>query len=123
MMTGIVDDADRALLPIRVSNPSTGATATIEGWIDTAFTGALLLTSEQQVAGLALPLITAQPGAMADGSRVFYDMCRCQVEWFGIRCPVDTVVSASHVPVIGLRLLKKCLLTINYRARRVSVAQ
>ncbi len=47
-MNGHVDSAGRALVRIRLTSAATATTIEIEAWIDTGFTGELVLPQDQQ---------------------------------------------------------------------------
>ena len=53
-MNGHVDSADRALVRIRLTSAATASTMEIEAWIDTGFTGELVLPQDH-IAALGLP--------------------------------------------------------------------
>ena len=42
-MTGKVDDYGRAMLPVGLSAAADGAVSPVEAWVDTGFTGQLML--------------------------------------------------------------------------------
>jgi predicted aspartyl protease len=71
-MTGIVDDHGRALVHLVVRHPDTAASAEWDAWIDTGFTGELLLTPDQ-ADSLKLPHYPGIPGALADGSHIEFE--------------------------------------------------
>lgn len=120
-MNGFVDEYGRALVPITVYHPTTGAAVTWDGWIDTGFTGALLLT-EAQVVALGLPRSMAVPGALADGSQVQFETCHCRVDWFGTTRPVLAILGSGRFALIGIGLLEDVIVTIDYPGRRVTLS-
>jgi clan AA aspartic protease len=119
-MTGLVDDYGRAIVRITVRHPEASASAECDAWIDTAFTGELLLTPDQADA-LNLPRITAVPSVLSDGSRVLFEARRCIIEWFGVSRPVGAILGSGRLALIGIGLLEDLLVTINYPARTVSL--
>ena len=82
MIHGRVDDYGRALVPITVADPTTGATASLEAWVDSGFTGKLLLTAGQN-ASLGMVCTNSIIVGLADGSRKRFDTFPCQFDWFG----------------------------------------
>jgi predicted aspartyl protease len=42
-MTGRVDDAGRALIRIQIKNPTNATVTELDAWVDTGFTGELVL--------------------------------------------------------------------------------
>ena len=68
-MTGSVDSSGRALVRIRLKNPSDATVKELDAWIDTGFTGELVLP-QQCVVSLGLPLGPAVLARLADGSDI-----------------------------------------------------
>lgn len=63
-MTGVVDQAGRALLRIRLRRPVAGTESELNAWIDTGFTGELVLPQPGElVAGSRPGCSPAPPGA------------------------------------------------------------
>src|SRR5262249_18057934 len=92
-----------------------------DAWIDTGFTGELLLRPEQADA-LGLPRFTAAlPGTLADGSRIQFEARRCLIEWFGVSRPIGAIIGTGQFALIGVRLLEELIVAINYPARTVSL--
>ena len=75
-MTGSVDDAGRALVRIRLKNPANAMEAELDAWIDTGFTGELVLP-RHTVASLGLPLGPTVKARLADGSEIQLDTHTC----------------------------------------------
>jgi clan AA aspartic protease len=121
MLTGRVDDYGRALLPLVLRHPVTQATITVEAWIDTAFTGSLLLTADH-IGALSLPRSSVLPGTVADGSSVLFETHSCQLDWFGRQLSVQAIRASGRFALIGVGLLENCTLTIEYPDRRVSLS-
>jgi clan AA aspartic protease len=119
-MTGTVDDFGRALLPILIRHPSTAATIHLEAWVDTGFTGALLLPAAQ-IASVGLPRFAAIPGGLADGSQFMFTTYTCLVQWFGALRQVEALAGSNRFPLIGVQLLEDFLLTIDYPKRVVTL--
>jgi clan AA aspartic protease len=119
-MTGIVDDYGRALVRITIRHPESSASAEWDAWIDTGFTGELLLTPEQADA-LGLPRSSAVPGTLADGSQIQFEARRCFVEWFGVSRTILPIIGTGRFALIGVGLLEDLNVAINYPARTVSL--
>ena len=120
MLTGRVDDYGRGLVPITVINPLTAAALTLEAWIDTGFTGGLLLTAAQ-IAALGLTPSSTVSGSMADGMHIVFETFSCLVEWFGIRRPVEAISGSCQFALIGIRLLEDCNLVLDYPAPKLTL--
>lgn len=119
-MTGSVDNSGRALLRIRVRHPVSAVEAELDGWIDTGFTGELVLPREQ-VVRLGLPLGPAVRAGLADGSEVELDTYTCILEWFGEWRRIEVVANQGQFPLIGVGLLLDRELRIDYRGKMVTL--
>jgi predicted aspartyl protease len=119
-MTGKVDDAGRALLSIRLRHPSTGVETDAVGWIDTGFTGDLVLP-QSQIAALGLSAGLAVGAILADGSHIIVDTYACLIEWFGAWKETEVLTNTGQFPLIGIGLLRQRELQIDYRVKVVSV--
>ena len=65
-MNGHVDSAGRALVRLRLTSAATATTMEIEAWIDTGFTGDLVLPQDQ-IAVLGLPHSAVVMAELGDG--------------------------------------------------------
>jgi clan AA aspartic protease len=119
-MTGSVDGAGRALVRIRIKNPRDATEAEVDAWIDTAFTGELVLP-QQIVASFALPLGPSVMARLADGSDIHLDTHTCLLEWFDEWKRIEVVANQGHYPLLGVGLLLERDLHINYRTKEVFV--
>jgi predicted aspartyl protease len=119
-MTGIVDDYGRAIVRITVRHPESSVSAELDAWIDTTFTGDLLLTPDQ-ANSLKLPKATAVPSTLANGSRTLFEARRCTIEWFVASLPVGAIIGTGRFALIGVGLLEDLLVTIDYPGRTVSL--
>ena len=81
-MNGHVDSADRALVRLRLTSGATAATMDVEAWIDTGFTGELVLPQDQ-IAALGLPHPAVVTAELGDGSATMLEVYSCLIEWFG----------------------------------------
>jgi len=96
-MTGIVDEYGRALVRISVRHPQDSAHGEWDAWIDTGFSGHLILTQEQAEA-LNLPIHTAVRGALGDGSATEFETRHCIVEWFDVSRPILALITPAGLP-------------------------
>ena len=117
-MKGRVDDGARALLPIRLGGPN--QRATIEAWIDTAFTGDLVVP-RQVIVDLELAQTGAVPALLADGVRTEVATYEVNLEWFGQSINAEVIASDAARPLLGLHLLIGHRLTIDYAAMTVEL--
>jgi predicted aspartyl protease len=118
MISGIVDDYGRALIPLVLAHPSTGGTITVEAWIDSAFTGYLLLTPDQ-ASQLGLARSNTVTGRVATGSEVTFETASYVVAWFDRMQPTEAVISPGAFALVGIHLMSDCTVEIDYPARRV----
>jgi predicted aspartyl protease len=121
-MTGRVDDYGRALVRLSVRHPQSGARAEWDAWIDTAFTGHVLLLPEQ-AAALNLTSEGVVPGAVASGDRASFDVYPCLVEWFGRDLGIQAYSSPGRFALVGIGLLEDLQITIDYPARTVRLVR
>jgi len=119
-VTGTVDGAGRALLRIRVRHPVSAVETELDAWIDTGFTGELVL-SQKQVTPLNLPAGPAVRAGLADGSEVELDTHFCLLDWFGEWKGIEVVANQGQFALLGVGLLLGRDLHVSYRAGTLSV--
>lgn len=71
-MNGFIDANNRALIEIHVSNKLSGQATPIVAWIETAFDGHLVFSSEL-IKRLELEALVETDANLADGSRVLLE--------------------------------------------------
>lgn len=119
-MIGSVDQAGRALLDIQLQCSPDGATSELAAWIDTGFTGELVLP-QSHIDGMSLMLTGTVSATLADGSRAILKTYECYVPWFeGVR-RLEVVANDGTCPLIGVGLLLGRRLLIDYRSREISL--
>jgi clan AA aspartic protease len=118
-MNGIVDGAGRALLRLRVRNPNDAAEAELDVWIDTGFTGDLVLP-QKHVSSLGLPIGPAVKAALADGSETQLDTYTCLLLWFDEWKRIEVVANQGQFPLLGVGLLLDRKLVIDYAAKTLT---
>ena len=121
-MIGTVDDYGRALCFITVRHPATCVTVTLQAWIDTGFTGGVMLT-RSQISGLGLSATAAARGTLADGTQTLFETYSCLVDWFGHVRNIEALGGSGRFALIGVGLLEDLRLTIDYPAKAVFVFQ
>ena len=119
-MTGSVDSAGRALVRIRLRNTTNAMELELDAWVDTGFTGELVLP-HQTVASLGLPLGPTIMARLADGSDIQLDTHTCLLEWFDEWRRIEVVANQGNYPLLGVGLLLDRDLHINFRTRDVIV--
>jgi clan AA aspartic protease len=119
-MTGKVDQSGRALLRMRLRHPTSAVVTETDGWVDTGFSGDLVLPQTLIVA-LGLPRGQAGGAVLADGSQIVVDTWVCFLEWFGEWKESEVVGTTGQIPLIGIGLLRNHELCVNYRTGTVAV--
>lgn len=112
-MTGTVDPNGRALLRVFLRHPASLKERELEVWIDTAFTGDLVLP-RKEVISMALPLRTMAKAILADGSEHQVETFDCLIQWSGQWTLIEVIANDTHFPLLGVGLLRDHELTINY---------
>ena len=119
-MMGRVDFSGRALVPVLI-RPTAGAPGhDVEAWIDTGFTGDLVLP-QQQIEHLSLPQSGTVQAVLADGSQVVLSTYSCVIDWFGTERHLEVVANDGQFPLLGVGLLLGLDLQISYRSRVVTI--
>ncbi len=119
-MKGAVNDQGQALIEVDVRGSATGGGCTVSAWIDTAFTGELVLPRDLiERLGLAK---SAEIGAgLADGLVRPLDAFTAWIPWFGEIREVEVVASAGQTVLLGVGLLLGHVLQVDYRTLEVTV--
>ena len=112
-MNGDVDERNRALITISVSDEVDGQYQDVVAWIDTAFDGHLVF-SQSLINQLGLESLVETEAILADGSKVALETFMCFVEWFGERVPVQVIANEGKFPLLGTELLAGRELSISY---------
>ena len=119
-MKGLVDDCDRALIPIRVANKLRGELTDVVAWIDTACDGHLVFSRELSYS-LSLEALVKREAILADRSTVPLESYSCVVEWFGEKVPIQVIENVGRFPLVGTGLLTKRNLAISYQSKSVEL--
>jgi len=120
-MTGSVDAAGRALLIVSLRHPATGTTTDLTVWIDTGFTGDLIIPRTQLVS-LGLPLGPTVYAVLADGSQIEVETYSCEIHWFGQWQTIEVLVSDGQLPLLGVGLLLGHDLVVSYTQNSVTLS-
>lgn len=120
VITGRVDEFGRALVRVRLRpNESTEATE-IDAWVDTAFTGDLVLpTSLIQQLGLTVDVPIR--ASLADGSQPLLDTYHCFIEWGDQIRGIEVIQGRGQIPRLGVSLLVSHRLHVDYPARTLTI--
>jgi len=102
MIRGLVNALQEAVVRLRVRGPS-GIELDLDALVDTGFTASLTLPTVV-VAALGLVRQSGGRAALADGSRVQFDIYAADVAWGSSWRPV-LVTAVGDEALIGMRLL------------------
>jgi clan AA aspartic protease len=119
-MNGFVDTGGRALLEVRLKPADGPQVSTATAWIDTGFTGDLVLP-DRVIQELSLPLSGTVGAVLADGSQVAMRTYSCLIEWFDGWQHLEVVASEADYPLLGVGLLLGHKLIIDYSAKSVTL--
>jgi clan AA aspartic protease len=119
-VTGEVDDYGRALIRIIVKAGPGASVADLTVWVDTAFTGELVMPRET-IARMRLPKSSAVIADLADGTDAVLDTYTCRIVWFGVELVVEVVESDAKLPLLGVGLLKDHRLVVDYPLRQITI--
>jgi clan AA aspartic protease len=120
-MTGVVDLLGRALVPVHLKKSGSGGKfIKLQAWIDTGFTGELVLP-KSVIEMLGLSRANVVRAELGDGSEAVFDTFSCTLKWMGKTREIEALESSGDLPLLGVTLLKGYKLTIDYERDRVSV--
>lgn len=119
-MTGSVDGSGRAFVRIRLKNPTNATEVELDAWIDTGFTGELVLP-QPIVTSFGLPLGPFVMARLADGSDIQLDTYTCHLEWFDEWKRIEVVANQGQYPLLGVGLLLDHDLHIDYRSKSIVI--
>lgn len=119
-MNGFVDDVGRALLNIDVRPDSARQAEVISAWVDTGFTGELVLP-QKTVDALALVRSGSVDAILADGSQIELNTYTCFVNWFGEERRLEVVANVGDYPLLGVGLLFGLELRVNYQTLELTL--
>lgn len=122
MMNGFVDHSGRALLEINISPTfAPQAPFAIRAWIDTGFTGELVLP-QHFIDQFNLTQSGSVSAVLADGSQVTLKTFSCVLQWFGEDRSLEVVANDGDQALLGVGLLLDQILNIDYRSGTLSVS-
>ncbi len=112
-MRGGVDDSGRAILPIEILCPKYPIGVRVDAWIDTGFTGDLVLP-QSLIDDLQLEITGSIDGVLADGSAIELSTYHCELDWFGKRRSLEVIANLGQTPLLGVGLLLAKELRVDY---------
>ena len=118
MMDGHVDGRGRALIEICLV--SDDDSTPLEVWIDTGFTGQLLVPRDE-IERLGLCKASGTHARMADGSTAYLETFEATLDWFGERIAIEVIEGKGEFPLLGVIPLLGCRLIVDYGHLTVSI--
>jgi clan AA aspartic protease len=119
-MKGIVDTKGRALLSVEIQSTSTSRVEAVDVWIDTGFTGDLVLP-RAVIDALSLKQSGTVDAILADGSEIEVKTYTCIVNWFGENRRLEVVENNGDHPLLGAGMLLNLELRINYHTAKLEL--
>ena len=119
-MIGRVDAAGRALIDIRIASTLDAEPITLSAWIDTGFTGDLVLP-QGTIDDLSLSPSGTVGAVLADGSQVTMQVYSCSILWFDKWRRLEVVANQGTNPLLGVGLLLEHELRIDYVSKTIEL--
>lgn len=113
-MRGVVDNGGRSLLAVRLRSTRDADSVEVEVWIDTGFTGDLVLP-QAAIDALGLIQSGSVDAVLADGSQTELRTYSCLIQWFGSERNLEVIANDGDYPLLGVGLLLGLELRIDYR--------
>lgn len=120
-MRGSIDENGRALLTVRIGPDSESRPVAIEVWVDTGFTGDLVLP-QATIEALPLPQSGSVDAILADGSQIEVKTYTCSVNWFGEERRLEVIANDGDYPLLGVGLLLDLELRANYHTMELALS-
>ena len=115
-----MDHSGRSLL--RVTMRVDGRSVEVDVWVDTGFTGDLVLP-QFFIDEWQFPKSGSVDAILADGSQIELSTYSCVIDWFGAERPLEVIANEGDIPLLGVGLLLGKELRVDYRNLRLSLEQ
>lgn len=119
-MIGNVDGQGRALVSISISSSPSSVEHALDVWIDTGFTGDLVM-AQRLIDDLELPQSGTVKAVLADGSEVTLLTHTCYMDWFDTTRQLEVIANDGEYPLLGVGLLLGRDLRISYRSGEITI--
>ena len=119
-MNGWVDTGGRALVSIALKASAQSLSTQLEAWIDTGFTGDLVLP-QVTIFSLGLPQSGTVGAELGDGSAIVMNTYTCLIDWFGQEKQIEVVANNRQYPLLGIGLLSDHKLTVDYLSQTLTI--
>ena len=120
MIFGRIDEYGRTLLNLSLRATPNAASLEIEVWVDTGFTGDLILP-ESLVIQWRPSSSAIVEAVLADGSQSELVTYSCEVNWFREPCVIEVIANQSRIPLLGVGLLLGHRLVVDYEQMTLSI--
>ncbi|MBM81105.1 MAG: hypothetical protein CMJ78_10985 [Planctomycetaceae bacterium] len=117
-MNGIIDSNGRALINVDIRRDAIAVN--VEVWVDTGFTGDIVLP-QPKIDALGLHRSGSVDAILADGSKTVYPTCTCLMDWFGDVRRLEVVANEGTYPLLGVGLLLGLELCVNYSTLQLTL--
>ena len=119
-MNGLVDLQGRALLTVPVRAEPDAVASPVEVWIDTGFTGELVMPRSQ------IDRMGLKPGLMvravlADGRNSRLKSFVAWIDWFGETLEIEVVAGEGQTTLMGVGLMLGHRLVVDYGSLNVTL--
>lgn len=112
-MNGLVDSNGRALLKIEIRSNEKASKSPIEVWVDTGFTGDLVLP-KSLIERLGFQPSLMVNAVLADGRKSRMMTYSAWIDWFGESREIEVVAGEDRTALLGVSLLLGHRLTVDY---------
>ncbi len=119
-MMGRIDGSGRALVRVHLRASAANAPLELDAWIDTGFTGDLVLP-KAIVSVLQLPQSGTTGAELGDGSTVILNTYTCWIDWFEAERQLEVVANNGQIALLGVGLLRDHRLVVDYAAGMVTI--
>ncbi len=119
-MKGLIDNSGRALVKVVLRPDARSPEIEIEAWIDTGFTGDLVLP-EAIIDKLNLEASASVDAVLADGSSIEVNTYGCLIDWFGNTKRLEVIANNGDHALLGVGLLLGLELRADYRNLELSL--
>lgn len=120
MMNGFVDSRGRALVTLGVHSTEDGSETSLSAWVDTAFTGDLVLP-RREVKRLGISRSTLTSVVLGDGQESQLAAYTAWIIWFGKLREIEVVASDVETALLGVTLMLGHRLVVDYRSLRLTL--
>ena len=114
-MNGFVDLQGRALLTVPIRTAPDATASPVEVWIDTGFTGELVMP-RSQIDNLGLKPGLIVRAILADGRNSRLKSFAVWLDWFGETLAVEVVAGEGQSIPLGVGLMLGRRLVVDYRS-------